>query len=591
VENLALSLHKSLKDKKWVLPEISPQLVQDFVRFGCTEFEARLMINRGIEASGAQDILNPKLSKMMPDPMVLSGMQQAVDTIIEAIESKRKITIFADYDVDGGTSAAILTQWFKSIGATPNIFVPDRIIHGYGPSPALMRGIKEAGTELLISVDCGAAAHDALITAREIGLDVVVFDHHLMIGDAPLAAAIVNPNQHGDNSGLGNLTAAGVCFMAVVALGRAWRDLGRNTGDFEALSLLDLAALGTICDVAPLIGLNRVLVAQGQKVLGKQSRKGLKALAQVAGLKRADNVYAAAWVLGPRINAGGRIGDSSLAVRLLTTDDENEAKLLALELETINAERKTIEAMVLEDAIARIERGEGGDLSGPLLLVGRAGWHPGVLGIVAGRLKERYNRPCIVIGSIDENDTVAKGSGRSIDGVNLGAIVKKAASDGVIISGGGHAMAAGLVMEFGNWQSVYNAMCAGIGNQTQDAITSQSDDVDAIISAESIAAPLLEAVERLAPYGAGWPEPRFCIAEAKIVSINIMKGAHLRVTFKDHSEALVRAVCFGAVGTKLGDALQSKRLVNLIVRIKKDEWRGTNAVETEIIDAAFSITN
>lgn len=587
MKNLALSLQCTLKDKKWILPDINPQLIQDFVRVGLSELEARLLINRNIEASQAQDILEPKLSKIMPDPFVLAGMEAAVKAIIAAIGLQQKITIFADYDVDGGTSAAILTQWFNAIGVQTNIFVPDRIKHGYGPSPALMRGIKDAGTDLLISVDCGAAAHDALVAAHEIGLDVVVFDHHLMIGNAPIAKAIVNPNQIGDNSGLGNLTAAGVCFMAAVALNRAWRELGRDTGGFDALSLLDLAALGTICDVAPLTGLNRVLVAQGQKILGKQSRKGLAALAQVAGLKRADNVYAAAWVLGPRINAGGRIGDSSLAVRLLTTDDEAEAKVLALELEVINAERKTIEAMVLEDAIARIERGEGGDLAGPILLIGRAGWHPGVLGIVAGRLKERYNRPCIVIGSIDEGDTIAKGSGRSIEGVNLGLVVKQAVDDGVIISGGGHAMAAGLAMEFGNWEAVYRALCDGIGNQTQEAIQGQFDNIDALIGAEAIGVPLLEAVERLAPYGAGWPEPKFCVAEAKVISTTTMKNAHLRVVFKDHSEAQIRAVCFGVIGTKLGDALQSKRPLNLVVRIKRDEWRGGNAVDTEIIDASF----
>lgn len=585
----SFQIEKSLKDKSWLLPEISPQQIQDFVRKGVSEIEARLMINRGINIGEIENILNPRLKTQMPDPCSLLGMARAIDAIIAAIDAKKKITIFADYDVDGATSAAILMSWFNAIGAEVDIFVPDRIKHGYGPSPVLMRGIKEYGTDLLISVDCGAAAHDALNTAHEIGLDVVVFDHHLMQGTPPIAAALVNPNQTGDNSGLGNLTAAGVCFMAVVGLNRAWREMGRQTIDFDPLELLDLTALGTICDVAPLIGLNRVFVAQGQKILGKLNRIGLATLAQVAGLKRAGNVYASGWVFGPRLNAGGRIGDSSLAVRLLTTKDQDEAMQLALQLEQLNAERRAIEAMVLEEAIALVEKGEGGDKDGPLLLVGHAGWHPGIIGIVAGRLKEKYNRPCIVIGSIEETDHIAKGSGRSIEGVNLGTIVKNAVDKGALISGGGHAMAAGLSMYFSDIQKAYEIMCDEIGNATQESVSNQKEKIDAIISAASIEMPLVEAVERLSPYGAGWSEPRFCLLNAKIISSNMMNGGHLRIVFKDESEISCRAVCFGAQGTKLGDALQSKRPLNLILKVKRDDWRGANAVDAEIIDAEYAI--
>ena len=583
-----LEISNSFKGQKWLAPDLNGFLVQELVREGLSDFEARILGLRGIKPDAVNAILEPKLKTQMPDPFVLKDMEKAVDAIINAVHDSQRIVIFADYDVDGGTSAAILMSWLEYVGANASVFVPDRIKDGYGPSSELMHKIKASGADLMISVDCGAAANSALATAHEIGLDVVVFDHHLMDGEPPLAKAIVNPNQYSDTSGLGLLTAAGVCFMAAAALNRAWRDAGNDSSDFDVISLLDLAALGTVCDVAPLIGFNRVIVAQGQKILAKLNRVGLAKLAQVAGLKRAGNVYAAAWVLGPRLNAGGRIGDASLTVRLLTTQSESEASDIALQLENLNAERRAIEASVVEEAIQMVESGQAGDKDGNIIIVGANGWHPGIIGIVAGRLKERFNRPAIVLGSIGEDDTILKGSGRSIEGVNLGELIKAAVQSGVLIGGGGHAMAAGLSIENGKIEELRSFLTMKIGSKTENAIESQLRQIDAIVCTAAIDLALITAKERLEPYGTGWPEPLFCVLGAKIINTSIVGANHLRVNFIDDSGGKMRAICFGALGTLLGDGLQSKRPVHLILRLKRDEWRGGNEIDAEIIDAAYA---
>lgn len=581
-------IENSLKGQKWIAPNYDINEYNNYKRQNLSDIEARILSLRKFPIEKIEDLLNPKLKTQMPDPNCLLNMDLAVQAIIEAIDKNSQITIFADYDVDGGTSAAILTTWFNHIGVNTNIFVPDRIKDGYGPSPQLMRAIKEKGTDLLISVDCGAAAHSALEEAFKIGLDVVVFDHHLMQGDIPPSKAIVNPNNPKDTSGLGNLTAAGVCFMAIVALDREWRRLGRTNNNFSAMELLDLVALGTICDVAPLTDLNRVFVAQGQKILGKLPRAGLAALSSVAGLKKAGNVFAAAWVFGPRLNAGGRIGDSSLTVRLLTTNDEAEAHNLSLQLETLNAERRAIEAGIIEEAIMQIESGKAGDKNNAVLLLGAKGWHPGILGIVAGRMKERYNRPCIIIGSVNIDDEIAKGSGRSIEGVNLGMAVKALVDKGIIHSGGGHAMAAGLSMNFSDIEIVREEINRLVESDTFSALETQSQSIDAIVSCSSISIDILDSLDRLGPFGTGWQEPLFCVANARIIKIDTLNGGHLRIVFTDDSDVTIAGICFGAMGTKLGEGILSKRKLHLIIRLKRDEWRGSNTVQAEIIDACYA---
>ncbi|MEN9873754.1 MAG: hypothetical protein RL186_651 [Pseudomonadota bacterium] len=557
-------------------------------RAGIAALDAKLLVARGAVPETAARILSPKLKNELPEPLNLKDMDKAVAAILDAITRDKTITILADYDVDGGTSGAMMLNWLKAYGAKANVFVPDRILDGYGPSPKIVQKIRGQGSDLLITVDCGAAAYDALIHAHDIGLDVVVFDHHLMHDAPPPAVAVVNPNRGDDQSGLGHLTAAGVVFVALVALNRAAKVAGLSAqGEgFDLLAQLDLAALGTICDVAPLTGLNRALVAQGLKVLARLENKGLAALATGAKLKASGTVYAAGWVLGPRLNAGGRVGDSSLAVRLLASKDSAEAIGIAEELEVLNLERRAIEAQVLEEAIVRVESGQAGPLEGPLLMLGAPGWHPGIIGLVAGRLKERFHRPVIVVGSADGDDPIAKGSGRSIIGVNLGAAIAGAAKAGTIITGGGHAMAAGLSFAFEDLARVHADLSARLRDEARAAEGARDIAIDALISLANADLDLIATQDRVGPYGAGWPDPLYAIAAARPFAASVVGGGHVRVMLEDESGHKLRAIAFRAQSTPLGDALMARTPLHVLVRIKRDDWRGGDAVDCEILDAA-----
>jgi single-stranded-DNA-specific exonuclease len=589
-----LGIESSLTGRRWLqrLPDGHSEaeigiLEEGVRRLGIGAMQAKLLVARGAVPDTALRILSPKLKNELPEPFTLQDMEKAVDAILAALQGQRAITILADYDVDGGTSGALLLSWFKAIGARANVFVPDRILDGYGPSPKIVNKIKAGGTDLLITVDCGAAAYAALEEAARIGLDVVVFDHHLMHGEPPPALAVVNPNRQDDRSGLGHLTAAGVVFVALVALNRAARQQGLWSGsEYDLLSRLDLAALGTICDVAPLTGLNRALVAQGLKVQEKLTNPGLAALAVTSKLKDPGSVYASGWVFGPRLNAGGRVGDSSLAVRLLSTDNAAEASQIAEELEVLNQERRAIEANVLEEAIARVERGEAGPLDGPLLMLGAPGWHPGIIGIVAGRLKDRFHRPVIVIGSADPDDPYAKGSGRSVPGINLGAAVSGAASDGVILAGGGHAMAAGLSMTFSALKSVHQDLARRLRTESDATGTSRDLAIDALVGLGAATPELLDAMTEVGPYGAGWPDPVFAFADVRPYAAAPVGIGHVRLMLEDQSGQRIKAIAFRALNTPLGDALMGRRPLHVVVRLKKDDWRGGNAVDCEIIDAS-----
>lgn len=590
-----LNIESSLSGRRWVQrlphgagPQDIGQVEEALRRQGLDPVVAKLLAARGATADNAKRILEPRLKTELPEPLSLHDMDKAVGAILDAVRNTRSITILADYDVDGGTSGALLLAWFNAVGARASVFVPDRIHDGYGPSPRIVNKIKDQGTDLLITVDCGAAAYAALEEAHRIGLDVVVFDHHLMHGPPPAALAVVNPNRSDDRSGLGHLTAAGVVFVALVALNRAAREAGlwRDRPEFDLLSRLDLAALGTICDVAPLTGLNRALVAQGLKVQERLSNPGLAALAQSAKLKDPGSVYAAGWVFGPRLNAGGRVGDSSLAVRILSTQDPVEAGSLAEELERLNAERRAIEANVLEEAIVRVERGEAGRLDGPLLMLGAPGWHPGIIGIVAGRLKDRFHRPVIVVGSADPDDPIAKGSGRSVAGVNLGAAVSAAAGEGLLLAGGGHAMAAGLTTRFADLTHVHADLARRLSAEADAAGLRQDLAIDALLGVAAANWDLLGLMTQVGPYGAGWPDPVFAFANVRPFAAAPVGGNHVRVMLEDETGARIKAICFRALNTPLGDALMGRGRLHVVVRLKKDDWRGGDAVDCEIIDAS-----
>jgi single-stranded-DNA-specific exonuclease len=583
-----LNVTRSLQGAAWQARVVDRTHVDGIIRQGLDPMAARLLAGRGVVPEQAQAALTPKLRDQMPDPLVLADMDRAVEAVLDAVEARQRIVILADYDVDGGTSGATLLTWLQAAGADAGVFVPDRLKDGYGPSPSIVRRIKEAGAGLLITVDCGAAAYDALNEAAAIGLDVVVFDHHLMHDTPPPARAVVNPNRLDDTSGLGHLTAAGVTFLAAVALNRAARarGLAPPEGSFDMMGLLDLTALGTICDVAPLTGLNRVFVTQGLKVLEKLARPGLAALSTVGEVKRPGTVNAAGWAFGPRLNAGGRIGDSSVAVRLLATDDPKLAYQLAQELDVLNQERRAIEQDVTEAATAMVAAGQAGDPEGACLVVGHPGWHPGVIGIVAGRLKEKFHRPVVVLGSADPHDTVAKGSGRSIGGVNLGAAIAAAVKAGVIVAGGGHAMAAGLTTRFDAIDRLRDFLSDSMAADAEQAVASRSLVLDGLVGLGGVTVELLDLLDQVAPYGPGWPEPLFAASPVRPVMCKEVGTGHLQTVFVDDTGTRLRTIAFRALGTPLGDALQGKNPLHVALKLKRSDWAGGNGVDVEVIDAA-----
>ncbi len=496
------------------------------------------------------------------------------------------MALFADYDVDGASSAALLVRWFRAMGMELPIYIPDRVTEGYGPSPAAFKHLKDQGVELVVTLDCGAAAHDALNAAAAMGLEVVVIDHHLMRGDAPPAAALVNPNRPGCNSGQGVLAAAGVTFVLLAALNREARARGLVSPGSEPdiRHWLDLAAMGAVCDVTQLVGFNRAVASQGLKVMSAWGNPGLAALMQVAKSQGPATAFHAGFILGPRINAGGRIGRSDLGARLLSSDDPEEVAALAEELDALNASRKEVERQVVDEAVRKIEATGAPD--GPVIVVADEGWHPGVVGIAAGRLRERYRRPAIVIG-VDAPAGIGKGSGRSQPGVNLGRAVQAAFDEGLLLAGGGHAMAAGLTIRADRIDELRAFLAERLG---EDCAVAQAQDV---IEIDAIAAPgaadraLYEDFQRMAPFGPGNPEPVFALSDALVEHPMPMRGGHVRCTLSDGAGGRLRAVAWRAEETELGRRLLGGQgALHLAGRLKADDYQGRRGVQFEIDDAA-----
>jgi single-stranded-DNA-specific exonuclease len=495
--------------------------------------------------------------------------------------------VFADYDVDGASSAAQLIRWFRAMGKELAIYVPDRMTEGYGPSRAAFERLRAEGADLVVTVDCGAAAYDAIAAATEIGLKVVVIDHHLMREDPPAAEAVVNPNRPGCLSGQGVLAAAGVTFVLLAALNREARRRGlfADRKEPDIRQWLDLAAMGAICDVTQLVGFNRALAAQGLKVMSNWTNPGLKALLEVAKSKGPATTFHAGFILGPRINAGGRIGRSDLGTRLLSTDDPQEARALAEELDALNAARKDVEAAVQEEAVGFIERMTNQDPNAPVLVVSGEGWHPGVIGIVAGRLRERYRKPTIVIG-VDPIAGVGKGSGRSQTGVNLGRAIQAAFENGLLLSGGGHAMAAGLAIRADAIPDLREFLCETLAQESFDAAALDAVEIDALITPGGADRALFDDFQRLQPFGPGNPEPLFALADVRPEQIMPMKGGHIRCQLTDSTGRRLRAIAWRAGETELGKRLMAGGALHIVGRLKPDDWNGRNGVELEIEDAA-----
>ena len=585
-----LGVERSLTGRRWRARPADPLLVRGHqMALGLIEPVARALAARGVPLEDGARYLAPTLKDWFPDPSTFADMDKAACLLVDAVVAGRRTVVFADYDVDGASSAAQLVRWFRAMGRTLDIYVPDRKLEGYGPSETAFRRLKAEGAELIITVDCGAAAHTALNAAHALGLEVVVVDHHLMrAGAHPKTAALVNPNRPDCASGQGNLAAAGVTFVLLAALNREARRraLFAARPEPDIRGWLDLAALGAICDVTPLSGFNRALTAQGLKVMSHWANPGLKALMEVAKASGPASTFHAGFVLGPRINAGGRIGRSDLGTRLLSTDDPDEALVLALELDALNATRKSVERDAFDQAIERLERGQNFDPNAAILIAAGDDWHPGVVGIVAGRVRERYRRPAIIIG-IDPATGIGKGSGRSQPGVNLGAAVQAAFDEGLLLAGGGHAMAAGLTVEASAIPDLRAFLDERLEHETAAAVADDALEIDALVEPGPNGRALWDAFQVLRPFGPGAPDLTVMAADVRVEHSSVVTGGHVRCTLATDTGGRLKAVAWRAEETDLGQRLLSRQgRLHVAGRLKPDDWNGRNGVELEIEDAA-----
>lgn len=548
----------------------------------------QLLLARGCPFEELEAHRNPTIRAFMPDPSIFRDMEAAADRLADAVMAGETVTIFGDYDVDGATSAALLIRLLRQLGLAAGYYIPDRLLEGYGPSGDALVRLAEGGSTLVVTVDCGAQAFEALDMARAAGLDVIVVDHHKCAAALPVAHALVNPNRLDEEEGAahGHLAAVGVAWLLGAALIRTLRGRGwfQTREEPKLLDLLDIVALGTVADVAQLRGLNRAFVAQGLKVMRNRRNVGLDALMIASRLTRAPACSDLGFALGPRINAGGRVGKSDLGVRLLTTEDPIEAQEIAAELDALNTERRAIEAAV-QDAADALIAGQG---NRAVAVVSGEGWHPGVIGIVAGRLKEKLGRPAIVIAV--DGDGTGKGSGRSISGVDLGAAVLAAKDSGLLVAGGGHAMAAGLTIEAARIDAFAEFLDDRLSADVARAGESRALLIDAVIAPGGVTPALADALEEAGPYGMGWPAPRIAAGPMRVIKADIVGKDHVRAIMAGDDGRSLKTVAFRQAETELGQAiLHGARGRRLWVagRAKVDDWGGRQSAELHIDDATW----
>jgi single-stranded-DNA-specific exonuclease len=556
---------------------------------GDDELLHHLFRARGAKPDDFARLKAPTLRDWLPDPAIFSDMEAAATRLADAIAAGEAIVIFGDYDVDGATSAAVLIRYLRMVGATVGHYIPDRLLEGYGPSADALVALKLAGADLVVTVDCGTQGFDALAAARAAGLDVIVVDHHQPSTALPLALALVNPNrldESAEAAAHGHLAAVGVAFLLVVALNRRLRLRGAfaRQPEPQLTGLLDIVALGTVADVVPLTGLNRAFVTQGLKVMRARRNPGLTALIDVAGLTKPPGARDLGFALGPRVNAGGRVGKSDLGVRLLTTEDPAEAQALAFELDRLNIERRSIESEVTEAALAL----SNPESNAAIAIVAGDGWHPGVIGIVASRLKDRLHRPTIVIAL--QEDGIGKGSGRSLPGVDLGAAVLAAKDHGLLVAGGGHAMAAGLTVMADRIEALTAFLNDRLAGAVDRAAASRGLDCDAAVAPRGVNLALVETLEVAGPYGQGWPAPRVASGPWTAVDCRIVGEHHVKLVLSGVDGARCKAIAFRHADTALGAALAGARSKSFYLagRIKRDDWKGDPSAEIEIDDMAWA---
>ena len=581
-------MQKSVLGKLWQPVTIQEDLVTRISReLQIGDFLAKLVSTRVSSAEEAFDFLDPKIKKLLPDPFHLLDMQQGVERVVQAIKNQEKICIFADYDVDGATSAALLKNVFRELGVEVEIYVPDRIEEGYGPTLSAMQKLKDKGNKVLITVDCGSVAFEALLYAADIGLDVIVIDHHISLDKLPKAVAVINPNRIDEGSNYKNLAAVGVSFLFAVAFCWALRQQGffedNSIKHPDLIKQLDIVALGTVCDVMTLTGLNRAFVKQGLKIARSRANIGYAALCDAAELDEAINCYHLGFILGPRINSGGRVGTSSLGAALLSTNNSQKAKEISEELTIHNNNRKIIELTILEEAhkLAKLQANNA------VIFVSGHGWHPGVIGIVAGRLKETYNRPVAVVAV---NESIGKASCRSVKGCDFGSALMEAKLKGILLAGGGHAMAAGFSIEENKLPILQEFLEDKFKPILKNSTSHLEEFYDLELTASSINSNLIEEINKLEPFGNGNPSPVFKFSNLFVLKADIVGGNHIKVLFASTRDSLsltpISAIAFNSVNTVMAEIILSKKSYNLSVigTIKENNWQNRQTVQLHIKD-------
>ena len=574
-----LGVEASLTGRRWIGPDVGAVRASEALhqQTQLPMAVCQVLARRGVEAMEAETFLAPSLRDLLPDPRSLRDMEKAAARFLAAVKNRQRIAVFADYDVDGGSSAALLLVWLRQMGREATLYVPDRIDEGYGPNDEAMAELASKH-DLIICVDCGTLSHGPIAAAK--GADVIVLDHHLGGETLPDCHAVVNPNRQDEDGALAHLCAAAVVFLMLVEAGRQLREAEVKGPDLMAM--LDLVALATVADVAPLIGVNRAFVRQGLKVMARRERVGISALSDVARMDTAPSSYHLGFMLGPRINAGGRVGKADLGARLLATQDPHEAAALSEKLDLLNTERRDVENAVRAQALAQAEE-RGTD--GALVWAAGAGWHPGVVGIVAARLKEATGRPAVVIGL---DDGIGKGSGRSVTGIDLGACIQKLAIQGTLLKGGGHKMAAGLTVEEDKLEEAMAALTALLEKQGAHLRGPSDLRLDGMLMPGAASVELTQAVESAGPFGAGASAPRYVFADMRIFSARRVGETHLKVSFGDGHSSRLDAICFGAFDSALGPALEAHggAHFHLAGRLDINTWQGRQSVQLRLEDAA-----
>ena len=585
-QNFFLGVETSLSSKCWIKrtgDERKSMAMSQ--RYDIPDIVARILSARGVSLDNVEKFLDPLLRDLMPNPSNLQDMDTAANRLSLAIKNNEIIGIFGDYDVDGATSSALLKRYIAAVGGRSKTYIPDRLKEGYGPNTRALLKLKESGASIVVTVDCGTSSHEPIEAALQAGLETIVVDHHVAEANLPSALAVINPNRMDDNSGQEQLAAVGVAFLLIVAINRSLRESKwfLKNQEPDLTQWLDIVALGTICDVVPLIGLNRALVRQGLKVLGRRVNPGLRALSDVAGLNETPGAYHAGYVLGPRINAGGRIGSPDLGSRLLSTDDNKEAQDIAQQLDLLNLERREIEASVLAAAILDVE--QGGKVTGPIIITAGESWHPGVVGIVASRLVERFNRPACVIALNGDQGT---GSGRSISGVDLGAAIIAAQQTGILIKGGGHKMAGGFTVKRNKIPELQDFLGERVSIDVKEGMIRPSLYIDGAIMPGAANLDLLETLAQVGPFGSGNPEPRFVIPSAILSYAAVVGERHIRGFITAESSGRIAAISFNSVDTPLGQALleSAGKPLHIVGRLKTNSWQGKTSAQLHIDDAA-----